>query len=101
MGNILTAEKLLTKKMVSTEQAAAMIQALRQQVEELADTLDRSRQETADLRQQTDRSIAHLQEPCDCATAIVRVDAVEHDYVRLSDEMMNRPPVFGGKRKEI
>ena len=101
MGNILTAEKLLTKKMVSTEQAAAMIQALRQQVEELADTLDRSRQETADLRQQTDRSIAHLQEQCDRTRPTVGGSAGEHDHMRLIDEKVNRPPIFDGNRKEI
>ena len=40
--------------MVGDEQAAAMMQAWRQQVEEFADALDRFRQDTVDPRQHTD-----------------------------------------------
>ena len=76
---------------MTADQAVAMITALRTQVEELAESLDRSRQETADLGNQTDRSIAYLQDQCDLAKAAAKVDALEHDYMRLIDENVDRP----------
>ena len=54
---------------MSADQATAMMDLLRRQVEELANTLEQSRQETSDLRAQTDRSIQHLQDQCDAARA--------------------------------
>ena len=42
-----------------------------------------------------------MQEQCDRAVRVARVDAVEHDYMRRIDEKVNRPPVFDGNRKEI
>ena len=86
---------------MSAEEAAAMMQLLRRQVEELATQLESSRQETADLRMQTDRSIQHLQDQCDTARNAARVEAVESSYMRLIDEKVNRPPVFDGNRKEV
>ena len=86
---------------ISAEQAVALIDTLRAQVEELAESLDQSRHEMGDLRLQTDRSISHLQEQCDRAKRAARVDEVEHAYMRLVDEKANRPPVFDGNRKEI
>ena len=61
---------------ITVEQAVAMMQALRAQVEDLANRLDHSRQETADLRSQTDRSIQALQDQCDAARAGAKVEAV-------------------------
>ena len=74
---------------------------LRRQVEELATALESSRQETQDLRNQTDRSLRDLQEQCTAAKLAAKSDAVEHDYMRLIDEKVNRPPVFDGNRKEV
>ena len=86
---------------MSPDQAMAMMQTLRQQVEELANALEASRLETADLRSQTDRSIQHLQDQCDAARGSSRVDATESEFMRLIDEKVNRPPVFDGNRKEV
>ena len=86
---------------MSAEQAAVMLNELRRQVEELATSLEHSRQETSDLRNQTDRSLRELQEQCTAAKQAAKVDAVEHDYMRLIDEKVNRPPVFDGNRKEV
>ena len=73
---------------MTVEAAAAMMNTLRQQVEELANSLEASRQETADLRMQTDRSIQHLQDQCDAARVGSRSDAVERE-MRLVDEKVN------------
>ena len=85
---------------VTNEQAIAMMNTLRAQVEDLANQLDHSRQETADLRNQTDRSIQLLQDQCDAARAAAKSEAVE-GHMRLIDEKVNRPPVFDGNRKEV
>ena len=85
---------------MSAEQAAAMLGVLRTQVEELAAALEQSREETSDLRMQTDRSIQHLQDQCDTARAASRVEGVE-SHMRLIDEKVNRPPVFDGNRKDV
>ena len=86
---------------MTLEQAVAMLDVLRSQVEHLANALEASQNQTADLRAQTDRSIQNLQDQYDAARSSSRVDAVETDYMRLIDEKVNRPPVFDGNRKEI
>ena len=70
---------------MSAEQAAAMLNTLRTQVEELANALEASRLETADLRAQTERSIQSVQDQCDAARASVKVESVE-SHMRLIDE---------------
>jgi hypothetical protein len=85
---------------MSAEQAAAMLNTLRTQVEELANALEASRLETADLRAQTERSIQSVQDQCDAARASVKVESVE-SHMRLIDEKVNRPPVFDGDRKQV
>ena len=85
---------------MSAEQAAAMMNALRTQVEEMAGLLDQSRQETVDLRNSTERAIAGLQEQADVARGNSRSESGS-DHMRLIDEKVNRPPVFDGNRKEI
>ena len=78
-----------------------IVTTLRAQVEELATQLDRSKQETADLRNATDHAIAGLQAQCDAAKLAVKVDATEHDYMRLVNDKVNAPPIFDGNRKEV
>ena len=85
---------------MDSAQLVQLVTTLRTQVEELAAQLDRSRQETVDLRNATDHAIAELQKQCDVVKLQSKVEAVEHDYMRLVDEKVNRPPVFDGNRKE-
>ena len=86
---------------MESAQLIQMVNTLRAQVEELAGQLDRSKLETADLCSATDHDIAGLQAQCDAAKIAVKVDAIEHDHMRLVNDKVNAPLVFDGNRKEV
>ena len=86
---------------ITADQMIALLDTLRSQVEELANSLEGSRRETADLRSATDLALSTLQEQVDAAKLTAKVEHVESDYMRLIDEKVNRPPVFDGNRKEV
>ena len=86
---------------MESAQLVQLVTTLRNQVEELAAQLDRSQQETSDLRNATDHAIAALQNQCDDVKIASNIEHVEHDYMRFVDEKVNRPPVFDGNRKEV
>ena len=75
---------------MESAQLVQLITTLRTQVEELAAQLDRSRQETVDLRNATDHAIAALQKQCDDVKISSKVEAVEHDYATCPRE--SQPP---------
>ena len=86
---------------MTADQVVALLDTLRSQVEELANSLEGSRRETADLRSATDLALSTMQEQVDTARLAAKVEHVESDYMRLIDEKVNRPPVFDGNRKEV
>ena len=71
---------------ITADQMVALLDTLRSQVEELANSLEGSRHETSDLRNATDMALSAMQEQVDTAKLAAKVDHVESDYMRLIDE---------------